>query len=400
MGDPPRVYTAAELARYLADLEPGTQPSHDFWKLYMALDDATFSRAKDALGYDDIPIGTRKRNHDSGDGREEEETDDMHSTSRRRIDDDDSSDDDVGVVLRPRTRNRGAKRILDFDSNDDDYEPAAGPARDDDDTGDLGGFIVDDHEGSSDETGDDVEEAEEADDVPRITPDDVGRFFEIGVKNSKRPEYIQLVDYKDNDTTHLGAWLYHADDELIQWSTLPEAMRKTIRRVKKIGGIPLFLSDHTQSLKEDVGGWKDVTDNTLMTRVIPRESVDPINLFILGEYDLDTKKLKSDVGDSVDLVVDRLLSLGPQQGKWIKRIAPKITEWKKVHGTRDTCVACDRFRHVSMAFKYGEIDAWHKVGRFCGDRIKVACKLINCDDEEEKRELIMEASEALQASSH
>lgn len=228
------------------------------------------------------------------------------------------------------------------------------------------------------------------------SPDDVGKIFTVRVAKSTQPDYFVLDEWKPNGK-HIIRWLYR-HTELLDVK-IPCEIKNLIRRVEKIGSVPLFYVDHHQSMDEDCkGGWTEKTDRVMVTRSIPCKSV-PIDAFIIGEYSLEERKFVTDTEGKADFVINQLLSIGPKGGEWPKSIAHKITEWKKLpKAIRDTCVACERTRAVTQAFRIRGSDSWHVVGCYCGDRMRVACDLIHCKVDAEREDLMYQAALALDAS--
>lgn len=349
-------FTALNLAAWLAEKAPDEMPPPEFWKSLVIMPREQHTAILEIYDCADAPIGSRKRPFDDS--------------------------DEEGESTSPKNRR--------FSSDEEDEWSDGDALPETDKDGNLAGFIDDEivYDDEEDTDGDD-----EAPPSTMISPADVGKQY--GVMVDGKTEYFQLEKW-DKEGNHTIRWFERKKGI----RNLSRAMKKRIRHVEKIDGTALFLTDHEQPMSPDVdGGWTDVTEQMLFTRVIPKSSIEPITLYVIGEYSFAEEKIVTDMDDTVDLVVKQLLHMGSKDDQdWLLEQAHQIDLWKNIKPIHDRCMACGRTRTLTRAFKCTGNATWFNVGCYCAKRIDVASKLLGAKDEDEQQELMADAAEALAAS--
>jgi hypothetical protein len=250
---------------------------------------------------------------------------------------------------------------------------------------------IQDDPGESQEDDPDESQDEEQD----ITPDDESKVYSISI-DGESDDYFQLVKWKRNGF-HEIAWLYTPQDlyKLTGMEAIDvfgEGMQKIIERVENITSVALVYTDHTQVLR--AGNWKDVTDNVFTARIIPDIKLPQFQAYIIGEYSFGSGNVVTDEKDTVALMVDNLLTIGPGGGQKVKELTPKIGKWGTVPEGKDgICWACNRTRHITKTFKIN--GRRHQLGKYCFGRMHVASKLLKCKSRAETTRLMDKARVAL-----
>jgi hypothetical protein len=237
--------------------------------------------------------------------------------------------------------------------------------------------------------------AESQDEEQVITPFDESKIYSISI-DGESDDYFQLVKWKRNGF-HEISWLYTPQDlyKLIGIEAIDvfgEGLQKIIERVENITSTALVYTDHTQVLR--AGSWKDVTDKVFTSRIIPDAKLPQIQAYIIGEYSFGSGHVVTDEKDTVALMVDNLLTIGPGGGQKVKEITPKIGKWGTVPEGKDgICWACNRTRHITKTFKIN--GRRHQLGKYCFGRMHVASKLLKCKSRAETTRLMDKARVAL-----
>lgn len=208
-----------------------------------------------------------------------------------------------------------------------------------------------------------------------VHPFDVGKQYEVNIDES--PAVFTLVQFEP-DGNHVIQWYYTPE----QASNVDfTKCRKMIDRVDEIGGVALFESNHQQKFDTTVE-WNDVTEK--ISPIVPTCSIPNIEFYVIGKIDVTKNKLVD--CDNTNAVVDSLLAIGKDGGRYLQNNIVNFRNFKSISPVFDRCDACGLRRKLKFSFDIN--DRTMQVGSTCAGRIKLAYDVINEDDQSRRIELL------------
>lgn len=213
----------------------------------------------------------------------------------------------------------------------------------------------------------------------QINPEDVGKIFNVHIEGEDA-SLFQLTEF-NVDGKHKIKWFYTIDQAPdVEFTEI----QSSIDKVHSIGGIAVVESNHVQNLEGNQ--WEDVTSQ-ILRGFIPNEPIDTILYYVVGEIDVESMCL---VNDNAAFIVNQLLTIGPDNGAFLKDNIDSIGNFRRTRYTSMVCDACKLNRTISKAFDC-DGQTW-RVGRICAAKIELAVKINNEKDSRLRLRLIDDAS--------